>query len=84
MPRYADAPLRKIHVRIYEADYQAIKTELSTDEAGINAIVRAIVHRFCLEAGDAMRRAIDRLEGQASGQTHHPSSTETHHADAND
>jgi hypothetical protein len=67
MTLHAERSLRKIHLRIYEEDYQAIKNELITDEAGINKLLRTVIHSFVTNARDDIRRAIDRAERPHNG-----------------
>jgi len=70
MPSPSEQPLERVCIRLYKADYEAIRQMAETigTTGGINTIIREIVHRYIKGVRDLERRNIDELNRRTPEQ----------------
>lgn len=61
MPRLGDAPLTRIHIRIFPEDYAKLQRLFNSDPNNplMGKVLRSVIHEFLKSGEDRIRRIID-------------------------
>ena len=63
MPLISDKPLKRVCIRLWEDDYDAIQRLANEgSETSTNEIIRTIVHNYVLRMKDLERRKLDAIQ----------------------
>jgi len=62
VPKITEKPLVKMKLRLFEEDYERLRT-LFGPNIGINKAIRSIVHSFLNQTDAKIRDKIDSIEG---------------------
>ena len=61
MPKISQAPLTRIHIRLWQSDIAALHAMFDSTPAGFTGALRAIIHSFVTSSSAAASAEIDKL-----------------------
>jgi hypothetical protein len=61
MARLSERPLKKITIRVWEADWNLLEEMAHSQDVEPNRLIREMLHRYIIQTEALVRKNIDRL-----------------------